>query len=341
MSMQIVPDRNYIESGLYGLLIGDALGVPYEFHDSSSIPPADQIEFEPPPGFRRSHPGVAPGTWSDDGSQALCLFESLIEHPELDLVDFANRLVLWHDEAHLQAGGRVFDVGIQTYRALGRIKAGHPPHLAGGHTERENGNGSLMRVLPVALLHNPETNSDFDLIDKAMRQSLPTHAHPRSQLCCAQLVLWANGLRQKLNEDDAWNRAAEILTRFASGADGAHNYHSFNDDLAAECQRVLVPDPGYLPHGSGYVLDSLWSARWALRGRPYEAVVRAAVQLGDDTDTTAAIAGGLAGIRDGLGAIPVRWLGALAGRNLVESLVRRAGAGVPVQPAEAISQSVY
>ncbi len=316
-------DRSFIAAGLYGLLIGDALGVPYEFHDSSSIPPADQIEFEPPAGFRRSHPGVAPGTWSDDGSQALCLLESLIEHPELDLVDFASRLVRWHDEAHLQAGGRVFDVGIQTYKALGRIKAGHPPHLAGGHTERENGNGSLMRVLPVALLHNPETDSDFDLIDKAMRQSLPTHAHPRSQLCCAQLVLWADGLRQNLNDDDAWNRAAEMLKRFASGADGASAYSSFTAELVAECQLVLIPDPGYLPHGSGYVLDSLWSARWALRGRPYEAAVRAAIQLGNDTDTTAAIAGGLAGIRDGLSAIPSRWLDSLLARDTAESLVRR------------------
>ena len=314
-------DRDFITSGLYGLLIGDALGVPYEFHDSSSIPPADQIEFEPPRGFRRSHSGVAPGTWSDDGSQALCLFESLIEHPELDLVDFASRLVRWHDEAHLQAGGRVFDVGIQTYKALGWIKAGHPPHLTGGRTERENGNGSLMRVLPVALLHNPETESDFDLIDKAMRQSLPTHAHPRSQLCCAQLVLWADGLRQKLNEDDAWNRAAEILTRFASGADGAHNYQSFTTDLAGECQRVLVPDPGYLPHGSGYVLDSLWSARWALRGRPYQSVVRAAIQLGDDTDTTAAIAGGLAGVRDGVASIPQYWINALIDHLKVNRLI--------------------
>lgn len=317
--------QDFVAAGLYGLLVGDALGVPYEFHDASQIPPADQIEFQPPSGFRRSHPGVAPGTWSDDGSQALCLFESLLEHPELDLADFAGRLVRWHDHAHLQAGGHVFDVGIQTYRALGRIKDGHPPHQIGGQTERENGNGSLMRVLPVALLHNPEGDSDFDLIDKAMRQSLPTHGHARSQLCCAQLVLWADGLRQKLNDDDAWNRAADLLRRFASGVGGSQNYRSFTTDLAAECQRVLIPDPDYLPHGSGYVLDSLWSARWALRGRPYESVVRAAIQLGDDTDTTAAIAGGLAGIRDGLGAIPARWLDALVDAGVVASLLRRAG----------------
>jgi len=324
MSMQSMSDDTYIRSGLYGLLIGDALGVPYEFHDASEIPPNEQIKFQPPTGFRRSHKGVAPGTWSDDGSQALCLFESLIEHPELDLVDFSNRLVRWRDEAHLQAGGRVFDVGTQTSRALKRIKNGHPPQLAGGRTEQENGNGSLMRVLPVALLHNPARESDFALIDKAMRQSLPTHAHPRSQLCCAQLVLWADGLRQKLNEDDAWNRAAEILTRFAAGADGAHTYRSFAADLAEECQRILVPVPGYVPSGSGYVLDSLWSARWAMRNRPYKAVVRAAVQLGNDTDTTAAIAGGLAGIRDGYVAIPKRWVALLHGRSLVDPLIARA-----------------
>jgi len=68
--------------------------------------------------------------------------------PELDLADFASRLGRWHDHAYLQAGGRVFDVGNQTYSALARIKAGHPPHMSGGHTERENGKGSLMRVLP-------------------------------------------------------------------------------------------------------------------------------------------------------------------------------------------------
>ena len=221
----------------------------------------------------------------------------------------------------MQAGGRVFDVGIQTLGALACIKAGHPPHLSGGHSEGQNGNGSLMRVLPVALLHVPERDTDFDLVDKAMRQSLPTHAHARSQLCCAQLALWADGLRQKLNADDAWNRAAEILTRFASGADAAPKFQCFTADLAAQCQRVLIPDPGYLPHGSGYVLDSLWSARWALRGRPYEAAVRAAVQLGDDSDTTAAIAGGLAGIRDGIAAIPTRWIDALKSRSVVDELL--------------------
>lgn len=72
-------DKNKIKGGLYGLLVGDALGVPYEFHHSSQIPEYDLIEMEPPAGFLRAHSGVKPGTWSDDGAQALCLLDSLLE----------------------------------------------------------------------------------------------------------------------------------------------------------------------------------------------------------------------------------------------------------------------
>lgn len=311
---------NSAAAGMFGLLVGDALGVPYEFHDASSIPPESLIEMSPPTGFRRSHAGVPAGTWSDDGSQALCLFESLVIAPQLDLDDFAGRLQRWYRDGHLQAGGRVFDVGIQTSRALDRLERGESPLRSGGATERENGNGSLMRVLPVALLHDSRQGA-FALIEKAMRQSLPTHAHPRSLACCAQLVLWANGLMRGLGEDRAWDDAASTLRRFASGSDGASGSVVFGTSLEREVEVVLTPDPGYLPSGSGYVVDSLWSARWAMKQPTYEKVVRAAIRLGNDTDTTAAIAGGLAGIRDGMAAIPSRWLKLLRDRADVDGLL--------------------
>ncbi|HLT38469.1 MAG TPA: ADP-ribosylglycohydrolase family protein, partial [Enhygromyxa sp.] len=81
-----------IEGGLLGLLIGDALGVPYEFHGPEQIPAREHIELEPPVGFRRAHPGVPPGTWSDDGAQALCLLASLLDRGRLELADFGERL---------------------------------------------------------------------------------------------------------------------------------------------------------------------------------------------------------------------------------------------------------
>src|SRR5450432_1002099 len=84
-----------LRGGIYGLLIGDALGVPYEFHDAGDLPP--DIEMEPPDWFQRAHRGVPPGTWSDDGAQALALLASLLEHDgQLDVDDFGRRLVAWY-----------------------------------------------------------------------------------------------------------------------------------------------------------------------------------------------------------------------------------------------------
>src|SRR5262245_53595217 len=139
--------RERIEGGLLGLLIGDALGVPYEFHPPHEIPPTDQIEFEPPPGFRRAHAGVPPGTWSDDGAQALALLASLLDRGRFDADDFGGRLVAWYERGVLAVGGKVFDVGIQTAQAIRAILGGAPASSAGSTIEHANGNGALMRVL--------------------------------------------------------------------------------------------------------------------------------------------------------------------------------------------------
>ncbi len=106
-----------IEGGIWGLLVGDALGVPYEFHPARAIPGADAIEMAPPPGFARAHAGTPPGTWSDDGAHALCLLASLVHNGRLDAEDLARRLVNWYEHGYLAVDGRVFDVGVQTGRA--------------------------------------------------------------------------------------------------------------------------------------------------------------------------------------------------------------------------------
>src|SRR5688572_5012256 len=107
-----------LEGGLVGLLVGDALGVPYEFHDAEEIPPADQIEMAPPPGFARAHASVPPGTWSDDGAHALCLLASLLHAGRLDVDDLGRRLVNWLEHGYLAVDHDVFDVGMQTRVAL-------------------------------------------------------------------------------------------------------------------------------------------------------------------------------------------------------------------------------
>src|SRR5918912_843375 len=103
--MPTLGDR--LEGGIFGLLIGDALGVPYEFHDPSNLPAPAEIEFTPPVHFPRSHARVPPGTWSDDGAHTLALLASLLDHDELDLQDFAMRLVAWYETGYMAVGGQV------------------------------------------------------------------------------------------------------------------------------------------------------------------------------------------------------------------------------------------
>ncbi len=297
-----------IEGGLYGLLIGDALGVPYEFHPPGQIPEPALIEFDPPADFTRAHAGVPPGTWSDDGAHALCLLASLLYRNELDVEDLGRRLVNWFELGYMAVDYEVFDVGIQTREALSNVRAGVPALEAGPKGERANGNGSLMRVLPLALWH---LGDDAALVRDAMLQSRVTHGHLRSQVCCALYSLWAR--RTLEGATDAW---AEALATF----------RALYPEGTAPCEELessLRPDTSERGKGSGYVVDCLRSARDCMAAGPYERVVKAAVALGDDTDTTAAVAGGIAGLRDGIQAIPERWRNALRGGELVRPLLEQ------------------
>lgn len=295
--------------GLLGLLVGDALGVPYEFHAPEDLP--QRLTMEPPVGFRRAHVGTPPGTWSDDGAQALCLLASLTERGCLDLEDFARRLQNWRNVGYMAVDHRVFDIGNQTALALDRLGMGVAPEAAGGAGEWDNGNGSLMRVLPLALWHS---GSDAELVRDAELQSLPTHAHPRSQVCCALYCLWARALLGGASLEAGWSDAVARLDALYTARP------AFRQELQ---QQVL---PARSPAGSGYVVDTLWGVRESLLGTDsFEAAVLAAIKLGNDTDTTACIAGGLAGIVYGEAAIPPEWLSALRGRVLVDPLLDALG----------------
>lgn len=305
-SQSLYVRRDRLVGGLRGLLIGDALGVPYEFHDAAELPPVEAIDFDPPAAFSRSHAGVPTGTWSDDGAQALCLLQSLVAREGLDIGDFARRLVNWADWGYLAVDGKVFDIGIQTARAIEALRSGTPSHQAGPAGEYDNGNGALMRVLPLALWH---VGSDKDLIAMAAQQSLPTHGHPRSQVACAMLCLWA---RAELNTSDSpWEHAQAVLRQLGP-AQGLP---------IDEIEFVLSSVHWAQAAGSGYVVDTLWSARVAMdQTADYESAVRRAIAFGQDTDTTAAVTGGIAGIRYGLYGIPERWRQQLRGQELLTDI---------------------
>jgi ADP-ribosyl-[dinitrogen reductase] hydrolase len=300
--------RDAVAGGLWGLLIGDALGVPFEFRKPQDLPLFDQIEMPPPSTFRPTYPDAPAGAWSDDGAHALCLLASLLDRGHLDLDDLGARLVRWLDTGYMAVGGIVFDVGGQTSTALARVRSGVPAERAGGLDEWSNGNGSLMRVLPLALWHR---GSDEALVRDAARQSMVTHAHARSQICCALYCLWVRFTMQ--GAAAPWAQATSTLRSLAPARPG----------WPAELETKVRPDREPEGTGSGYVVDCLHSARRAAEESTFERVLKRAVSLGNDTDTTAAVAGGLAGVRHGLSGIPKRWRDALAEPATVEALAGR------------------
>lgn len=295
-----------IRGAMYGLLVGDAVGVPYEFHSADEIPSYHEIEMGPPAGFRRAHADVQPGTWSDDGAQALLLLDSLMTCGRFDADDFGERLVRWYNEGYLAVDQKVFDVGVTTGKAITSIQCGTPAIVAGPGGVYDNGNGSLMRSLPLALWH---TGTDDDLVSDARKQSRVTHGHLRSQICCALYCLWAR--RIATGGSAAWASAVDTLENMFSVDSPERSELDFNI-------RPRLPPEG---SGSGYVVDSLRSARQALLEPSFEAVVKTAVSFGNDTDTTACIAGGIAGLRSGLTGIPQRWLDSLRGRSVADVLI--------------------
>lgn len=299
--------QDRLRGGLFGLLVGDALGVPYEFHAAAAVPPPDRIDMVAPSGFKRAHPDVPPGTWSDDGAQALALLDALRRDPALDLRVFADNLLGWFQNGAFTPDGVVFDVGLQTRRAFQALQAGAEPARAGPAGESDNGNGSLMRCLPVVMV----AASRDDAVRLARKQSLVTHGHVRAQLCCALYAVTAMGILDGLTGADAVRAAEDLLLERHAGT-------------ADETELKIVLDGRFdPPQGSGYAVDSFWSAIHCLLATgSYEACVKRAVALGNDTDTTAAIAGGLAGLLYGMRAIPDRWLAVLRGRVGVDLLLK-------------------
>jgi len=297
-----------IRGGLYGLLIGDALGVPYEFSSPADIPERHLIEMSPPSGFARAHRAVPVGTWSDDGAQALVLLDSLTAYSALDLKQFSNGLLAWYRTGFMTPDGHVFDIGIQTMQALDNYARSGDPLTCSPSDERNNGNGSLMRALPCAFFLTPAST---DIIARARKQSMPTHAHLRSQLACALYALMAWQMVE--------GRAPIEALDYAQGTLEETVHPTERLELSIVLDGRLEPS-----QGSGYVVDSLWSAiRCVLATSDYENCLRNAIALGNDTDTTACIAGGLAGILYGEQGIPGRWKEALNGRAIVESTLSR------------------
>ena len=302
--------QNKLRGGIYGLLIGDAVGVPYEFHLPEQLPHIIDIDMIPPKNFSRTYPDIPIGTWSDDGAQALCLLASLLDCQKLDAVDLMNRIANWYQFGYMTPDYQVFDVGVQTATAIRKYLLGTPVMQVANDDEHANGNGALMRVLPLALWHQ---GTDEALILAAYLQSHITHAHLRSKVCCALYCLWARYILKGMVINAAWSHAVTILRQ----------YYEKRPDELEQLEFFIRPDDLERGMGSGYVVDCLKSAYLALQEPNYQAVIKKAISLGRDTDTTACVAGGLAGLAFGYGDIPPVWLQQLRAKEMVEPLIKK------------------
>ena len=299
-----------LAGAVWGHLVGDALGVPYEFRSAGEI---REVVF----GASGTH-GQPPGTWSDDGALMLALLDSLVAWDadgrrvvrRFDPEDQARRILAWYEAgAYTPDGDGVFDIGGATFAAVRALQAGVPAERSGSTTPNALGNGSLMRILPVALAGRRE--DDATLVARASIASAVTHGEPLARAACALYVLLARRLLDR--PDDPAAALADARRALVSLAEGTV--------LAAASTELLAWDRRT---GGGHVADAFWSA-WeaaSTAGSYEEAVVRA-VRFGNDTDTTAAIAGGLAGIRWGVAGIPPDWLAAMRGRTIVGELLDR------------------
>lgn len=298
-------------AALLGAMLGDALGVPYEFKHSANIPPAKQIQMSMPHDFKKTYPAIPFGTWSDDFSQMLCLLDSLwINSGTLDLQHFADELLSWRFHGKHQAGGVVFDCGLSTNAALQRLQQGVLPEICGDNGVRSNGNGALMRVLPAAFLPFIWQKTPGDAMKVAINQGLITHRHCISKACCLLYVAIAFELfsRPEAGISELVNDAFSKVIAWLND----------DDEMIAAVTEIRRFGQEALPTGGGYVVDTLWSALWALdHGSNFVDSLQLAVSLGNDTDTTACVTGGLAGLRYGLGQVPQSWWKAINDMHLV------------------------
>ena len=296
---------------ILGVAVGDALGVPVEFKKRGTFHVTSMQ------GYGTHH--QPPGTWSDDTSLTLALADNLLAdgyRPDLECIAWG--FTEWSDKAAYTPYGKVFDVGNATAAAIKRLKKGVAPEKAGGADERDNGNGSLMRVAPLAfyMFGIRDAEERFRIVRDV---SSITHAHEWSVAACYIYVEMLNKLRMGRKKKAAY---AELREDFARGVP------FISKTTLAKFVRILENDISLLPEedirSSGFVIDTLEAALWCfLTTDNYKDAVLKAVNLGEDTDTTGAVTGALAGLAYGLGSIPREWLDQLAGREEIQRIAIR------------------
>lgn len=278
-----------IYNGLMGLVVGDAMGVPVEFNPRDSFKVTDMTAY--------GTYDLPAGSWSDDSSMMLATVESIARLGEIDTDDIMKNFVRWVNDGEFTPYGELFDIGRATRNAIQRYVQGIPAEQCGGTAEWDNGNGSLMRILPLAF-----TDCDYETVNAV---SSLTHAHEISKAACRVYVYIARQLLRGKTLEEIYNCFGMKQSTFD------------RLPILKDLTRDKIKS-------TGYVVDTLEAALWCnLNSSSYRECILLAVNLGDDTDTVAAVAGGLAGIIYGVGGergIPEEWINQLARKEWIADL---------------------
>ena len=312
---------NIWKDGMLGLIVGDALGVPVEFMSRT------ELMKNPVTGMREYGTHHQPrGTWSDDSSMALAELDSIRTVGTIDYTDMMERFSRWCMYGEYTPFGEVFDIGIATSRALMNYAKGIAPLESGGKTEWDNGNGSLMRILPICLYlferQKKVCTSENESIYMIHAVSALTHAHLRSQMACGIYYFLVKAI---LEEEGS------LENRLQKGMDRAYQYYrqDLSNHRELENYKRLADlsefkeNPKEGIKSSGYVVDTLEAAVWCLlHSQSYKETVLMAVNLGEDTDTVSAVAGGLTGLYYKSDGIPKERIQVLQRRDWIEEVLQ-------------------
>lgn len=292
--------------GIMGLIVGDALGVPYEFKQRDTFTASGMT------GYGTYN--QPPGTWSDDSSMTIATIDALISCNygrnlgETMLQEIMMNFVNWLQLGHFTPYHKCFDVGNTTKRAIQKYESGtFNIYSCGCNKDTDNGNGSLMRILPFVFI-----NADDDIIDAV---SALTHSHPISKYACEIYICLARLLYDGWSIEHSYDDCVIFMKQ------GFFNYR-----LGEEFMNFLnIPKLKRNDiKSTGYVVDTLTAAVWCLMHTyNYKDCVLTAVNLGGDTDTIAAVAGGLAGIAYGAKSIPEEWVNKIARKDEIIGLIEK------------------
>ncbi|MGQ0286557.1 ADP-ribosylglycohydrolase family protein [Pasteurellaceae bacterium 22721_9_1] len=293
---------------LFGVAVADALGVPVEFESREylqSNPVTKMLEY----GTYHQ----PKGTWSDDSSMTFCLAESLSKGYDLD--DIARTSFKWMNEAYWTPYEEVFDIGRGTLQALMKLDKGISPRDSGGQAETDNGNGSLMRILP--LVFEVKNTSLDDTFTKVCDVGGFTHGHIRSHLACLYYIEFARFLLDGKDKFEIYQQLKNPIQAFIHHIGATKELTHFSRLLSDDIWKFSSDDI----YSSGYVMHTLEASIWCLlTTNNYKEAVLKAVNLGEDTDTTAAVTGGLAALLYGFNEIPKEWIEQLAKKDKIEEL---------------------